>query len=339
MKVVEAADTSNSLFRLFSRPTQSVASSTPHPAVVRVIVEEGKALANGSGSLVAARDQYGLVVTNWHVVRQATGKVEVVFPSGFRSAATVLKTDEDWDLAALLVWRSDVMPLAISNRAPQPGDVLTIAGYGPGDYRAVSGKCTQYVAPSPNHPFEIVELSAQARQGDSGGPILNEQGELAGVLFGANSGSTTGSFCIRVRTFLASVWPDLDSPYTMPSVPSAPSVQTPFVGFNPSIEKTAEMPVETPVQTPLVSVDPASNKIIESRSPSPSDIESEFEIETSPSPVAVSHSPPPPISRRSGSQPDWSVWFGDTNWDRAKTMLAIIGLLTVWGHVARFITK
>ena len=43
----------------------------------------------------------GLVVTNWHVVRDATGQVEVVFPDGFRSAAKVLATDPDWDLAAL----------------------------------------------------------------------------------------------------------------------------------------------------------------------------------------------------------------------------------------------
>ena len=52
---------------------------------------------------------------------------------------------------------------------------------------------------------EFVELAATARQGDSGGPILNERGELAGVLFGQSDGRTIGSCSSRVRTFLASV--------------------------------------------------------------------------------------------------------------------------------------
>jgi hypothetical protein len=67
----------------------------------------------------------------------------------------------------------------------------------------VSGHCTQYVAPGANLPFEMVELSAEARQGDSGGPIFNERGELAGVLFGASQGTTSGSYCGRVSAFLA----------------------------------------------------------------------------------------------------------------------------------------
>ena len=50
-----------------------------------------------------------------------------------------------------------------------------------------------------------MDHAAGARQGDSGGPILNDRGELAGVLFGQNSGRTIGSCSTRLRTFLASV--------------------------------------------------------------------------------------------------------------------------------------
>jgi hypothetical protein len=55
----------------------------------------------------------------------------------------------------------------------------------------------------------MVEVSAQARQGDSGGPILNERGELAGVLFGAGFGTTSGSYAGRVKQFLIGVAPNL----------------------------------------------------------------------------------------------------------------------------------
>ena len=45
-----------------------------------------------------------------------------------------------------------------------------------------------------------------AREGDSGGPIFNERGELAGVLFGSGGGATAGSYAGRVREFLKSAW-------------------------------------------------------------------------------------------------------------------------------------
>ncbi len=83
--------------------------------------------------------------------------------------------------------------------------MLTIAGYGSGKYCAASGPCTQYVAPGLTFPFEMVELAAAARQGDSGGPIFNTRGELAGVLFGAGEGRTSGSYCGRVQWFLDSI--------------------------------------------------------------------------------------------------------------------------------------
>ena len=185
---------------------------SPHPAVVRVTATQGNVNSHGSGTLVGVRQDYGLVVTNWHVVRDAMDSVTVTFPDGYCSPAKVLRTDQDWDLAALLIWRSQVEPVSITDHPPQPGDLLTIAGYGSGKYRESTGYCTQYVAPGLNMPCEMVELSAQARQGDSGGPIMNEAGEVAGVLFGSGRGRTSGSYAGRVRLFLDGVWPAIDPP-------------------------------------------------------------------------------------------------------------------------------
>ena len=181
----------------------------PHPAVVRVIAIDRNSLSLGSGSLVDANDEYGLVITNWHVVRDAVGPIEVVFPDGFHSLARVVRTDREWDLAALLIWKPPVQPVPISTEAPRPGEMLTIAGYGSGKYKMQSGPCTQYLAPAPGRPLEIVELAAAARHGDSGGPILNSRGELAGVLFGEGGGRTDGSYGGRVHKFLALTAKDL----------------------------------------------------------------------------------------------------------------------------------
>ncbi len=167
----------------------------------------------GTGCLVAVNPSHGMVVTNWHVVRDAVGVISVMFPDGFSSRAIILRTDKDWDLAALGIERPKVAPMVVSTVAPRPGDVLTIAGYGSSSYRAISGRCTEYLSPGGSMPAEIVELDVPARHGDSGGPIWNSRGEIAGVLFGAAGsqtfgGYTMGSYCGRVRWFLASAYID-----------------------------------------------------------------------------------------------------------------------------------
>ncbi len=175
---------------------------------MRVIVQDKAGRSYGSGALVAATETYGLVLTNWHVVRDAAAPPTVVFADGFQSAATIARIDADWDLAALVIWRPRADPIALAAVPPRPGEPLAIAGYGKGQYRVDTGRCTQYLSPGRQHPFELVELSASARQGDSGGPIFNARGELAGVLFGSAFGRTTGSHSGRVRQFLTPLWND-----------------------------------------------------------------------------------------------------------------------------------
>ena len=182
-----------------------LSGQTPHPAVARIVAAEQGGASLGSGVLVDANHEQAIVLTNWHVVRDSRSAVLVQFPDGFQTAGSVVRMDEAWDLAAVVIWKPPAIPVPLASSPPAPGDLLTIAGYGRGPYRAQTGRCTEYLSPGTGYPKEFVELSAGARQGDSGGPILNERGELAGVLFGQNSGRTIGSCSTRLRTFLASV--------------------------------------------------------------------------------------------------------------------------------------
>ncbi|WP_425614861.1 trypsin-like peptidase domain-containing protein [Anatilimnocola sp. NA78] len=217
-------------------PLGHLISRTPHPSVARVVVQEKTGVSFGSGSLVDVRGEYGLLVTNWHVVRDSSGPIYVFFADGFQTPATIVKSDRDWDLAALSIRKPPTaQPLTLSTTAPQPGEWLCIAGYGSGDYRAAAGRCTQYVSPSTNLPYEMVELAAEARQGDSGGPIFNEKGEIAGVLFGSGKGSTSGSYAPRVASFLQGV-----VPVGPPSLAGAPPAHV------PATLPSAPLPVEGP---------------------------------------------------------------------------------------------
>jgi hypothetical protein len=178
---------------------------TPHPAVARIVAPEQASTSLGSGVLVDINRNQGLVLTNWHVVRDSRSAVLVQFPDGFQSAGTVIRWDEAWDLAALVIWKPAATPVRLADQPPAVGELLTIAGFGRGPYREESGPCTEYLSPGTGYPREFVELQARARQGDSGGPIFNARGELAGVLFGQSDGRTIGSCSTRLRTFLAAV--------------------------------------------------------------------------------------------------------------------------------------
>jgi len=230
---------------------------TPHPAVARIIVPEKGAISYGSGTLVDARGQFGLVVTNWHVVRDAGGQVSVEFPGGFKSSAQVVKTDKDWDLAALSIQRPPVAPVPIATGVPQLGQSLTIAGYGSGDYRAASGSLANFVSPSPDLPQEMLDLAGvEARQGDSGGPIFNPRGELCGVLFGAGHGYTNGSYGPRVLNFLASVVPGGRPGNDGPPPPDTPPLNSPLASAPLAVATSPAPPVQPPLEIPLLAPPP-----------------------------------------------------------------------------------
>jgi len=76
----------------------------PHPAVARVVAPDGTGTSLGSGVLVDINASQALVLTNWHVVRDARSAVLVQFPDGFQSAGTIVRVDQTWDLAAIVIW-------------------------------------------------------------------------------------------------------------------------------------------------------------------------------------------------------------------------------------------
>jgi hypothetical protein len=298
----------------------------PHPAVVRVLVDEPDGISQGSGTLVDIRDHAGLVVTNWHVVRDASGPIHVIFPDGFRSAARLLQVDPDWDLAALMIWRPPTAPVPLATRAPRPGDPLTIAGYGPGRYRAAAGRCTQYVAPSTRHPYEMVEVSAVARQGDSGGPIFNEQGELAGVLFGSGGGTTSGSWAGRVAQFLGTVWPPpaSEQPGTAWADLTDPSGMGSDMPPPPATHVEADRYAALTDLTPLPAREPGAPRLEPLQATPRPDLPPDLSPDLSPRDTATAPAPDP--------------LTGDALFEQARNVFALIGLLAVALHCVRWLS-
>ncbi len=329
------------------------ASQTPHPAVVRVIAPERDGASLGSGTLVDVSATHGLVITNWHVVRDAAGNVIVSFPDGFQTPGYVIKTDKDWDLAAVAIWRPRVAPVPISTQPPRPGDVLTIAGYGPGPYRALSGRCTEYLSPGAGFPYEIVELHGAARHGDSGGPIFNSRGELAGVLFGEGGGDTSGSYCGRVRVFLDSIGAVRAPQLPANTLAAAPPPRV----TSPAARPTTDVGL---LPVPQWTGAPAKNEVAVS---SPSTVTALPPVNRLPVTAAI---PAPTATSRAAAQPQsvprafaassssvagsapgdnlsrvepftWEDFAGHTLGEQLKTILACAGIILLLLQVVRWV--
>jgi len=329
-------------------PSWSAAPSSGvgvHPAVVRIIVPDRDGISLGSGALVAVRDQHALVLTNWHVVREAAGPIVVAFPDGFRSGATVLKTDSNWDLAALAIWRPNVAPIPVAIDPPRPGELLSIAGYGSGSYRTITGRCTQYVAPGRNQPFEMVELSAPARQGDSGGPILNSRGELAGVLFGTAAGQTAGSYCGRVRTFVASVGDSFARLQPSAIASAKPPGEGVTVGpgaLPPRDATTVGDPLRQPLQGPLAATGAAPPRMSQPGAPPSTPwpaareggASSTISVASSPLPGAGS----PTVALSTPPKGPHDDLEETSLWDLTRNVLALIGGVAIFFHAVRLLT-
>lgn len=188
---------------------RAAAAPGPRPAVCRIECGSGPSRDCGSGVLVEASDGRAVVLTAWHVVRGNRDAITIRWPDGTSGPARVLASDDPFDLAVLSTAAPAAAPVPIAARPPAVGDRLTLAGYGPTPfvYREAAGDVTQFVGPTGRHPAHMLEVKAHARQGDSGGPIFNEAGELVAVLWGSSRGLTAGSHVAEIRLLLAKARP------------------------------------------------------------------------------------------------------------------------------------
>ena len=318
----------------------------------------------GTGALVAVDQAHGLVVTNWHVVRDAdivrdaTGPITVVFPDGFRSGAWLLKTDHDWDLAALAIQRPHAQPLPLATEPPRPGEPLSITGYGPdGTYRTVTGRCVKYYSPGGNLPHELLEVDVEARRGDSGGPICNSRGEIAGVLFGAGGnlwtgGYTMGSYCGRVRLFLAASYVDFQRlPGNTTLIAQAPAPQpasTAIVTLPPPPAENYSSTVTTSPrqvspETPVFSAEGTASgsplRPVATTGPfgAPPAADGKVAVNRPSSPAFVPSPSNSPVAQVSPTATASQAEPLPSRTDQIKTILAVIGILAILFHGLRLV--
>jgi S1-C subfamily serine protease len=144
------------------------------------------------------------VVTNAHVVAGVSEPV-VEMPDGGAMPGRVVYFDTKHDLAVLAVEDLPVQPLPLSTDLPN-GSPAAFAGYphgGPFQSRpATIQDITTVLVPdiygSNPSPEEIYRLAGNVQPGNSGGPLLTTEGQVAGVIFAKATSDAEMGFAITM---------------------------------------------------------------------------------------------------------------------------------------------
>jgi len=136
---------------------------------------------HGTGFFVSAD---GKIVTNNHVIEKCGRVIWIDTTDGQQGTATILGTDKGNDLALLSSTLS--APAVAVFRGPVPlntGGDVTVIGYGTIKLAPIKPHVTPGTFGKSILSGTRFEMKAAVRPGNSGGPVLDESGYVAGVVF------------------------------------------------------------------------------------------------------------------------------------------------------------
>jgi S1-C subfamily serine protease len=150
--------------------------------------------ALGSGFVI---DKAGYIVTNYHVVSEAQS-VQVSFSNSDTMKAKIVGKDPFTDIALLKVEATSraLKPLELGNSdAVEVGDQVAAIGNPFGYDRSitlgiVSALQRSLTAPNGSPIDHVIQTDAALNHGNSGGPLLNNQGQVIGVSSAISTGDT-----------------------------------------------------------------------------------------------------------------------------------------------------
>ncbi len=165
------------------------------------LFEENNA-ASGSGIIVGQNDTELLLVTNHHVVKDATS-LEVTFIDGEVANANIKGLDADMDLAVIAVPLSSISEETkgkISIATLGDSDILKLGepviaignalGYGQSVTNGIVSALNREMTLSDGSTGTFIQTNAAINPGNSGGALLNIRGEVIGINSNKIGGST-----------------------------------------------------------------------------------------------------------------------------------------------------
>ncbi|WP_235436821.1 MarP family serine protease [Arthrobacter sp. RIT-PI-e] len=155
----------------------------------------------GSGFVVAP----GRVITNAHVVAGVDQPVVEVPGAGARQGR-VVQLDTARDIAVIAVDDLPASPLPLGEELDS-GATAAFAGYPAGGPYRIQPASVQSLSPvlvndiygADPQPLQVYSLAANVQQGNSGGPLLDLQGRVAGVVFAKSTADAPVGYALSLE--------------------------------------------------------------------------------------------------------------------------------------------
>ncbi len=155
------------------------------PGVVRVVTEHENSNSIGSGFIV---ESTGYILTNYHVIDQGL-KIEVSLLTDltFTYDAQVVGYDEEFDIAVLKIDARNlpVLPLGDSDLLSVGDTVYAIGnpmGYLTGSMSDGIVSAIDRESVEDTAAMAMIQTTAPLNGGNSGGPLLNDKGQVVGMV-------------------------------------------------------------------------------------------------------------------------------------------------------------
>jgi len=168
---------------------------------ITTVIDYGQAEAAGTGVVLTSN---GEILTNNHVVDGATKITVTVVSTGQSYTGNVVGTDATDDVAVVqLANASGLSTAKLSSGTASVGDAVTAVGNAggtggtpsaaPGHVTALDQSLTasDESGSNPEQLTGMIQVDADIQAGDSGGPLYNSSGEVAGIDTAASSGQTS----------------------------------------------------------------------------------------------------------------------------------------------------
>lgn len=146
--------------------------------VIRQLTSDGESRAIGSGFVIS---EDGLIATNLHVIGEARPiRVETRAGKKYR-VVEIHASERQMDLAILRVAEpTDLKPLSLADNRLRQGDSIIAIGHPQGlEHSVVEGLMS---ARKKIDGKPMLQLSMPIEQGNSGGPVLDRQGRVHGIV-------------------------------------------------------------------------------------------------------------------------------------------------------------
>ncbi|WP_186832281.1 S1C family serine protease [Micromonospora endolithica] len=157
------------------------------PSVVTVRVASLGGTSEGSGFVVSAD---GHVITNDHVVANASGRAAVIFNDGSSAPAEIVGQDPESDIAVIKVAKAGLRPvefgdsdaLAVGDPVLAIGSPLSLANTVTAGIVSALDRTMQAGEPGgPTRYYAAIQTDAAVNHGNSGGPLVDGAGRVIGV--------------------------------------------------------------------------------------------------------------------------------------------------------------